>query len=367
MYCYSSKAAPSLLIQLGMLINNYFRKNYRIKSQLSHILVTGGTGFLGAYVISELMARGYKVRALKRPSGSWPAFMDSHLSDEVDWVEGDVLDQPSLENALQGIDGVVHAAGVVSFSKHDRERMYKVNVEGTANIVNASLETGVRRFLQISSVAALGRRAVAGRLDETSKWQQDPGQTHYAISKYRGELEVWRGFAEGLNGAILNPATILGYGDWHTGSCAIFRNVYDEFGWFSRGINGFAGVEDTARAVAALLESDVTEERFIVCNDNWSFKTLLETMADGFGRRRPSREATPLIAALAWRYEKLRSLFTGQAPLITRESAQVANANALFDSSKFLKTFPEFHYHSLEQIIKEACSRYLDDVRMSKS
>src|SRR5690606_28972737 len=130
---------------------------------------------------------------------------------------------------------------------------------------------------------------------------------------------------------------------WHNSSCAIFKNVYQEFPWYTNGVNGFVDVQDAARAIAALLGHSVTMERFILNGENWSFKKLLETIAGGLNKKAPYREAGPLMGALAWRLEKLKSAFTGKKPLLSRESAKVAQSRTYFDNSKLLKLLPDFH------------------------
>lgn len=322
------------------------------------VLVTGGTGFLGAYIIDELVRQGYAVRALRRNSSKLPFFIPQTTWDNVEWVEGDILDVVSLQDALVGVDAVIHSAAVVSFAKEDRRQMYQVNVDGTANVMNMALEAGIKRVVHISSVAALGRTADGGMVDEDKKWEDTKINTHYAKSKYRGELEVWRAMGEGLPAVILNPSTILGYGDWHSSSSAIFRNMYNGFPWYSPGINGFVAVQDVARASVAMLQNDITESRFIVNGDNWPFKKLLETIADGFNRRRPHRQTTPLLAAIAWRMEKIKSFFSGHKPLLTKESARVAHSKTRFNNQKILNTLPGFQFTPLEQAIHEACEQY---------
>ncbi|HRO83962.1 MAG TPA: NAD-dependent epimerase/dehydratase family protein [Niabella sp.] len=311
-----------------------------------------------------MVEEGHAVRAIKRPTGKLPYFVDSKVLEKVEWVEGDVLDVNALADAMQGIDTIIHAAAVVSFGKADREKMYQINIEGTANVVNVALENGVRRLVYISSVAALGRKKNSTIVDEATKWEDSKSNTHYSITKYRAELEVWRGFAEGLEGVILNPATILGYGNWNDGSCALFKNSWKEFSWFTHGINGFADVEDVAKAAVALMKTDITEQRYLVCNDNWSFKKLFDTIAEGFGKKKPHREATPLLGEIAWRMEKLKSIITGQKPLLTKESAKVAQTETIFDNTKLLKTLPDFKYKPLEATIKDACKKYM--AQMSK-
>ncbi|MBN8782301.1 MAG: 3-beta hydroxysteroid dehydrogenase [Sphingobacteriales bacterium SCN 48-20] len=322
------------------------------------VLVTGGTGFLGAYIIDELVRQGYAVRALRRNSSKLPFFIPQTTWDNVEWVEGDILDVVSLQDALVDVDAVIHSAAVVSFAKEDRRQMYQVNVDGTANVMNMALEAGVKRVVHISSVAALGRTADGGMVDEDKKWEDTKINTHYAKSKYRGELEVWRAMGEGLPAVILNPSTILGYGDWHSSSSAIFRNMYNGFPWYSPGINGFVAVKDVARATVAMLQNDITESRFIVNGDNWPFKKLLETIADGFNRRRPHRQTTPLLAAIAWRMEKIKSFFSGHKPLLTKESARVAHSKTRFNNQKILNTLPGFQFTPLEQAIHGACEQY---------
>ena len=324
------------------------------------ILVTGGTGFLGSYIIKQLVEKGYSVRAIRRTS-KLPFWIPSAIFDKVEWVEGDVLDVVALEDAMEGIDTVIHSAAVVSFARRERKEMYKVNVDGTANVVNVALEKNIRRFVHISSVAALGRTANGGNVNEEKRWEESKVNTHYAISKFKAELQTWRGLNEGLEGVILNPSTILGHGDWHSSSCAIFRNIYEGFKWYTSGINGFVDVEDVARAAILLMESTITEQRYIVNGDNWTFQKLQDTIADAFDKKRPSKLATPFLMNLAWRVEKFKSLFTGKKPLLSKESARVAQSKTLFENDKLLKAFPGFSFTPLEESIKNAAAKYMAD------
>jgi nucleoside-diphosphate-sugar epimerase len=237
--------------------------------------------------------------------------------------------------------------------------MYQVNVEGTANVVNMALEKNISRLVYISSVAALGRTIHSSHVSEEKKWEESKANTHYSKSKNKAELEVWRAMGEGLNAVILNPSTILGYGDWHTSSSAIFKNVYNEFKWYTPGINGFVDVEDVARAALLLMESDITEQRFIVNGENWPFKKLVYTIADSFGKKRPSRQTTPFLINVAWRLEGFKSFFTGHKPLLTRESARVAHSQTYFENAKILNALPGFSFTPLQESIQSACEKYL--------
>ena len=322
------------------------------------VLVTGGTGFLGAYIIQCLVEKGLPVRALRRTPKT-PFFIPPHIVEKVEWLEGDVLDVVSVYEAMEGVEAVMHAAALVSFHGADQDALMQVNGAGTANVVNAAIENNVKRFVQVSSVAALGRSTQNETVTEDRPWQEGKNHTHYAVSKHAAELEAWRGFAEGLEGVIINPSTILGFGDWHSSSNALFKNVYRGFPWYSEGVNGFVGVEDVAEAAVQLLQSTIHGKRFIINSENWSFQHLFNTIADNFGVKRPHRKATPLLGELAWRAEAVKAAFKKERPLLTRQSARVAHSRTRFDNSALLQALPQFEYTPLETVVEKACRQYL--------
>jgi nucleoside-diphosphate-sugar epimerase len=268
-----------------------------------------------------------------------------------------------MQEAMEGADIVIHSAAVISFYKGDRKQMYHVNIQGTANVVNAALEKNISRFVHVSSVAALGRSKMGGHVNEEKEWQENNTNTHYAISKYRSEMEVWRAIGEGLNAVIINPTTILGYGDWNTSSCRIFKTIYDEFPWYTTGINGFVDIEDVARATVLLMESNISEQRFIANAENWSFQQLLNAIADGFGKKHPRWRAASFLTGIAWKMEKIKSLFADSRPLLTKESARVAHSNTFFSNDKLLKALPEFSFTPLQESIQKACKNYLHAIK----
>ena len=326
-------------------------------NQTGKVLVTGGTGFLGAYILKNLIEKGFTVRATRR-SAALPFFIPSGILEKVEWVDADVLDVVSLEDALEGVWAVIHAAAIVSFDRKYRDKMYQVNVEGTANVVNCAVESGVKRLIHVSSVAALGRTSRKEMVTEEKKWEDNSSNTHYAISKHHAEMHVYRGFAEGLEGVVINPSTILGYGNWHQSSCAIFKNAYKGFNWYTKGVNGFVGVEDVAEATVQLLESDISQERYILNAENWPFQKLFNTIADNFGKPRPAREATKAMGELAWRMESMKAMLTGSKPLLTRETAKVAQSQTSFDNSALCAALPGFSFTPLETVIANSCEKY---------
>jgi len=322
------------------------------------IFVTGGTGFLGSYILQELVLQGRPVKALRRDL-SFPFYLHPALLDKISWVEGDLLDVTGLMENLQGCNQIIHAAGLVSFNPSDKKKLFKVNIEGTSNLVNVAIESGITDFIHVSSVSALGRNENSTSIDEEIKWPGNDGQSNYGISKYFSEMEVWRGMGEGLTPLILNPSTLLGYGDWNETSCGLFKTAYREFPWYMDGTNGFTDVEDSARAIIALMNSGIRNERFIISAENRSYREIFNWMAAGFGKKHPGRKAGPFLAGIAWRKEKIKSIFTRNKPLITRESVAIAARHTMYDNHKMLSALPSFRFRSLEDSIYEACLKYL--------
>jgi nucleoside-diphosphate-sugar epimerase len=296
----------------------------------------------------------------------------------IEWVEGDILDIPSLEAAVHSVDFVVHAAAIVSFSPGDKIRMYEVNVEGTANIVNVCLKKGIRKFCHMSSVAALGRSAsaiAAGKekissglnaeivVDEEAKWEDSPYNSHYAQSKYLAELEVWRGIAEGLSAVVVNPSLVLGTGDWKRSSSRVFRYIWQEKPFYTDGQVNWVDVRDVAEIIFLLLEADVSAKRYILSAGNTSFQQLFYDIADCFNKKRPHIRVRATAAQIIWRLEWIRSQITRKAPLITRETAQLAALSLRYDNEKIRREL-RFDFRSISDTIQWCCENYKKQLAM---
>jgi len=321
------------------------------------IFVTGGTGFLGSYILQELVLRGRPVRALRR-NLTVPFYLHPALLDKISWVQGDILDVNGLIENMAGCDKIIHAAGMVSFNPSDKKKLFQLNIEGTTNVVNAAIETGIKDLIHVSSVSALGRHDDVKPLDEGKKLIGNNGQSNYGISKYYSEMEVWRGMGEGLSPLIVNPSTLLGYGDWNQTSCGLFKTAYREFPWYMNGSNGFTDVRDTARAIIALMDQGIRNERYIISAENRTYREVFNWMAQGFGKKQPSKKAGPFFAGIAWRTEKIKSAFSRHKPLITRESVAIASRRSSYNNQKLLQALPSFRFCSLEDSIFEACAGY---------
>lgn len=317
------------------------------------LLITGASGLLGSHLLAQLVQEGREVRALYRN-----AIPEIAGADKVDWVQGDILDIVSLEEAMDGVDQVYHCAAMVSFNPRKKREMNRVNVEGTANVVNACIAAGVKRLLHVSSIAAMGRIREGEPIDESMMWTEETSNSEYGKTKYLAELEAWRGAGEGLSLVIVNPVIILGAGNWTTGSSELFKSAYDEFPWYTEGASGFVDVADVVNAMTRLMDAEnISGERFIVSAGTFAFRNIFTRIAENFHRRPPHRAVTPMLASLVWRWEAVKSFFTGNDPLLTRETARTAAAKIKVDNSKLLRFFPDFRYHAMDDTLARVCKQ----------
>lgn len=318
------------------------------------ILVTGGSGLLGKEVITQLLARGKSITAIYNKT-ALPSFNSPLLKT----FQCDILDVAGLEDLMQqGIEQIYHCAAIVTFDPKLKQQLFKVNIEGTANIVNAALYAGVKKMVHVSSVAALGKIKKDEPITEVMNWTEETSDSQYGESKYLGELEVWRGIGEGLEAVIVNPSIILGEGDWSSGSAQIFKNVYDEFPWYAEGVTGFVDVKDVAAIMLQLMDSDITAQRFIISAENKSYQQIFNLIATAFNKKLPRKKVTPFLAKIVWRLEAFKSSFSGKSPLVTKETTTAALAKVYFDNSKLKKFLPQFTYQTIEDSIVQICTAF---------
>ncbi len=325
------------------------------------ILITGATGFVGSYLTRLLVKEGYKnIVCLKRPTSRMD--LVAEVQDKVTWAEGDILDVPFLENILRGhqIEQIYHCAAVVSFDPRDREEMYQINVVGTENVVNAALEVGIEKLIYTSSIAAIGRVEHQEWVRETNKWQRSPLNSHYAISKFQAEQEVWRGVAEGLTAAMVNPTVILGSQFWEQGTGRLFDQVGRGLRFYTEGSTGYVDVRDVVTFMVELMNSPIENQRFILNGENMAYKTMFEKIALVLNKKPANIAVTPFLRQLAWRVEWLKSKFTGKRPLITKETARASATTFYFDNKKSLTAFPDFKYSDISTTIEETAQQFLE-------
>jgi len=322
------------------------------------ILVTGASGFVGMHLVRYLSASGLSVRALyhrNRPDEIALALPG------VTWMQCDLLDIYDVAEAFKEVTHVYHCAAWVSFNSADKYEMQRVNSESTAHVVNASLDADIEKLVFVSSIAALGRGNTAKPITEDDQWEEHKNNTAYARSKYLAEMEVWRGIAEGLNAVIINPAIILGAGNWDQGSARLMKIVAKEFPFYTEGINGWVDVRDVVKAMVMLMNSDISDERFIVCAGSYGYRDIFTQMAETLQKRAPHRKATPFMTGVLWRWNELRHRLTGARVTVTKETARTAQTQCNYNNDKLLRALPDFRYTPIAVTIKDMAADFMRD------
>lgn len=329
------------------------------------ILVTGGTGFVGAHLLVELTIHNSTVIALKRVTSRLDyvkrvfdlAGADDRFQNII-WKDVDLFDIYDVEDALKGIEQVYHCASEVSFNPKHHRRMIHNNITITANMVNASLLCGVKKFMHVSSIAALGRSSMPEDIDETRIWKTDPVNSKYGLSKYKSEMEVWRAYEEGLPVIVVNPAVILGYCPWNEGTGRMFTKVDKGMKYFTKGYTGWVDVRDVVKCMVLLMGKNVIGERFILSGGTCPFREVFDLIADALGKPRATSEVNLSLAGFIVWVEKWRSKITGGSPLITKETLTNATLECNYLNKKVCDELG-FAFRPVQETIQETASWYL--------
>ena len=318
------------------------------------IFVTGGTGLIGSFLIQKILAGGATVKALYRQE--IPAVFTEIPPEQLEWIKGDILDTALLREIISGsITQVYHCAGLVSYAPQDAAPLKEINVAGTANIVDACLEKPGIKLCHVSSIAAIGYNKTEASLTENNQWDASLAHSLYASSKYFGELEVWRGISEGLQAVIVNPSVVLGpAADWNRSSTQLFKYVSDENRFYTAGSANFVDVRDVVNTMVALMAGNSTNERFILNAGVLSYKSFFSQVASCLHKKAPSVSVPGFLIEFLWRAEWIKALFTGKKPLITKETARIADKKHVY-SNKKIKTWLNYEFIPIEQTIEWCC------------
>lgn len=329
------------------------------------ILVTGGTGLVGSHLLLELTRNDHRVRAIYRDPKSLDRVLDlfslytehaDSLMRKIDWMEADLNNLPVLERAFEGIRLVFHSAALISFDPNDFNKLVAVNEVGTSNIVNLCIAHGVSKLCYVSSIAALGKNPGQKWVDEETEWR-NANVNPYALTKHLAEMEVWRGTQEGVPAVIVNPGVIIGPGFWGSGSGKLFRTAARGPKFFPPGGTGITTVEDVVRLMLLLMDSEVENERFIVVNENWSYRELLGNLTRNLNRKPPTNKIPLWVLKVLWRIDWLAHLLTGKKRRLSKAQVQSMTSRTFYSNEK-AKMLLEFEYSSLEDAIRFSCEKF---------
>lgn len=337
------------------------------------VLVTGGTGLVGSHLLYSLVEKGEIVRATYRKSYkidrvkhvfSYYTKEAEALFHKIEWVEADINDIPKLTEVFKDISYVYHCAAFVSFEPNKYKLLRKINIEGTANIVNLCISHNIKKLCYVSSIAALGHYSNPEQfIHENTAWNPDEDNSVYAITKYGAELEVWRGTQEGVDAVVVNPGIILGAGHWNGASSGnLFKKVHEGMRYFVNGITGYVDVKDVTESMTTLMHSNIINENFILVSENWSFKDLQTYTAKCLKVKPPLKEAKPWLLGIAWRLDWLNSKLFGKRRTLSKQSAKSLMSITRYDNTK-IKNVLGRELSPIKESIDEISKQFLMDFK----
>ena len=236
--------------------------------------------------------------------------------------------------------------------------MRKVNIHGTAIIANLAIDAKVEKLCFVSSIATIGDDPKKELANEENDWGGNEKNNGYAITKYGAETEVWRASQEGVDVVIVNPGVILGSGFWTSGSGKMFSEIDKGFSYYSEGVTGFVGVKDVVRCMVQLMQSNCKNQRFILVSENKSFKEVLFSIAEAFGKKKPTRCVQPWQASLLWRWEWLVSKTTSRKIRMSKYTAKTLFRKTYYSSEKCKKQL-KVTFENIDAVIHQVKNDFL--------
>ena len=331
-------------------------------------LVTGATGIIGSHVVLELLKRGQSVVASRQTTSdvekvknlfSYYSADSEVLFSKIKWVELDILDVFSIEDALEGISNVYHCAGLVSFNKKDKKRLTQINETGTANIVTACLTKKNVSLCHVSSIGTINNLDHILPLTEGVFWKTSGKESDYAISKYNGERQVWRGIEEGLNAVIVNPGVVLSPGFRNQSSSKLFDSCYRGSRFYTTGSTGYVAATDVATVMVDLISNQLFGNRYILIENNYTFQHIFNLIHKSFGKQEPVFNASKLLLQFARIVDRLISFIRSKDPKITTALINAAFNKQLYSGQQVQETLG-YRFKSVDETIRTICKSYLD-------
>ncbi len=332
------------------------------------VLVTGGTGLVGAHLLLYLVQNDTPVRAIYRQGSnlkrvekvfSYYTQNASDLFNKIEWQLADINDIPALEIAFKNVEYVYHAAALISFDPNDYRKLKKINALGTANIINLCLANNIKKLCYVSTIGAIGKSVQGIKATEENDWSGQEANV-YALTKHRAEMEVWRGSQEGLPVVIVNPGLIIGPGFWDTGSGRLFTTANKEYSFYPPGGTGFITVGDVIKMMTTLMNSEVTNRRFIAVAENLTYKNILTRLSMELGIKAPTKELKVWQMELGRIFDYLKNLFTRSGRKITKKAIYSLMSREIYDNQSIINTLG-FDFEDLDRVIAYSCAKFKEE------
>lgn len=326
------------------------------------VLVTGGSGLIGSFLLLELSKRGREIRALKRKNTQIDAVRNlfkknNALEDfnKIEWVEADLMDIPSLEETMSGIKTLYHAAAAVEFDDRKSRKIHQVNAKGTQNLVNTALDFGVSELVYFSSIAVLDPHPEEEELSEKSKWNPEWAHSEYAISKKKAEMEVWRASQEGMNVLVLYPSIVIGSLDGKRESESLFRRSLMPNAFAPMGTTGFVDVRDVAYLAVKLSEENAWNEAFLLNSEEKSYWEVFNIIRETQNLSK-TKVLSPQRLKNIYYLSKISKFFGGKS--LSKSSYHALTSQTKLSNEKIIKRL-SFSFITVENALSHHLDYYL--------
>lgn len=279
---------------------------------------------------------------------------------KIQWVTAGLKDIDLISEILPEVDVLVHAAAIVDFRPSRKQALYECNAHLVHDLVNACLRSNVKKIIHFSSIAAIGRAEESNLITEKTPWKESKLNSDYGKSKYLGELEVWRGVAEGLEAVIFNPSLVIGAGFWRRSTPTIFPQVERGRAFYPTGSNGMVDVRDVANAVILALEGAGANERFLLNGANLKYKELFSTIAKNINATIPTKPLSPSLLKLVVRMARICESLKINLPFPSQQ-LQVLSAHSNYDGRKSEEILG-LKYRPMRETLRETSEVYLESM-----
>ena len=336
------------------------------------ILVTGGTGLVGAHLLYTLIDNNEEVRAIYRKTSDLNAVKKvfsyytsdvDRLFNKIDWQLADITDVLSLEVVFKNVDYVYHCAAYISFNPRHFKTLKKVNVEGTANVVNLCISEKVIKLCYISSVASLGKTENESLITEECEFNPNVRNSVYSITKHQAQMEVWRGTQEGLDTIIVQPGVIIGEGIWRSASGGIFRTIAKGLKFYTPGGVGIVDVKDVVKAMVYLTKSNLKNQAYILVAENILYEKLLTKISNKLNKKAPrlciNKTLMLSFANFDW---FLNKLFKTRRTLL-KSTVRNLFKKSFYDSSKIINA-TNFKFRDVNKTLERVAENYRKDFNL---
>ena len=328
------------------------------------ILVTGGTGLVGSHLIYQLTLENNVIRATHRADSDiervkllfkFYSKNFNQLFKKIEWIEADLNNLSQLQDAFKDISFVYHCAAYISFNPSRYETLRRVNIRGTANIVNLCINNKIKKLCHVSSVATLGYNIK--EIDENNYWDGNKYKSAYAISKYGAEMEVWRGVQEGVKSVIINPGVIIGPGFSKSAFGTIIKMVTNKKRFHTCGKTGYVDVRDIANIMIRLMNSKIENERYILVNKNLSYKKVIDMVSSNLGMKNKSTFVSKSKLKIALVFDLVSSKFFNKERKLSKALCKTLTRNFNYSSKKIKKNL-NFEFTSILETFEKSCQFY---------